>query len=162
NGEAPAAVLVTGDLTWRGTAEQFEAARTFLSRLQSIWGLDWSQIIVIPGNHDITWTPGGADGAEPPRAEAEAAYRTFLSQALRFAPEAQLSIGRRFLLGNFVPVDLVALNSVRLESETYRGYGYVGADQVREAFSAMGWERGTDPGPKLRILALHHHVVPVV
>jgi predicted phosphodiesterase len=158
----PAAVILSGDLTWKGDADEFEYARRFVSRLHSIWGLDWSQILTIPGNHDITWT--GAPGAAglPAGAEAESAYRTFVSQGLRFNPNEHLSMGRRFLLDNFIPVDVLALNSVRLESETYRGFGFVGPDQLEHGFNAMGWEKGSEPGPKLRILALHHHVVPVV
>ncbi|MEN3281411.1 MAG: hypothetical protein V7607_2551 [Solirubrobacteraceae bacterium] len=160
-GKAPAAVLVTGDLTWQGTQAQFELARTFLSRLQSIWGLDWSQLIVIPGNHDITWTQAPGPPGAAATAAAEAGYRTFLGQAVRFNPGEQLSMGRRYLLSNFVPVDIVALNSVRLESGQFAGYGFVGADQVREAFEQMGWTRGPKGEPRIRVLALHHHVVPV-
>ena len=160
-GRAPAAVVVAGDLTWQGTAEQFEYARSFLSRLQSIWGLDWSQLIVIPGNHDITWTKAPGPPGTAVAADAEAGYRMFLNQAARFAPGDQLSMGRRYLLGNFVPLDIVALNSVRLERAEFAGYGFVGSDQVREAFEAMGWGKGSQGEPRVRVLALHHHVVPV-
>jgi Calcineurin-like phosphoesterase len=161
--QPPVAVIVSGDLTWHGSPDEFEYAREFLSRLRSAWGLDWSQFVVVPGNHDITWLRGdGADPGRPPQPEAEDAYRRFFGQALRFNAPEQLSLGRRYLLGNFVPVDVVAVNSCRLEQETYRGYGFVGLDQVREAFEGMGWRTGSEPGPKVRVLVLHHHVVPVV
>lgn len=54
------------------------------------------------------------------------------------------------------------MNSSRLEREAYRGYGYVGLDQLRGAFEGMGWSKGGEAGPKVRVLVLHHHVVPVV
>jgi 3',5'-cyclic AMP phosphodiesterase CpdA len=159
----PVAVIVSGDLTWLGKPAEFEYAREFLSRLRSAWALDWSQFVIVPGNHDITWlTEAAGDAGRPAGPQAEEAYRRFFSQALRFNAPEQLSLGRRYLLGNFVPVDVVAVNSSRLEREDYRGYGYVGLDQLRQAFETMGWEKGGESGPKVRVLVLHHHVVPVV
>lgn len=159
----PAAVVVSGDVSWRGRATEFETAREFLSRLKSAWDLDWSQFIIVPGNHDIAWTTN-ADGSpgSPAGPVAEQAYRRFLAQALHLEVPDQLSLGRRYLLDNFVPIDIVAVNSCRLERDEYRGYGFVGADQLTSAFESMGWTAGGEPGPKLRILVLHHHVVPVV
>ena len=161
-GQAPAAVLIVGDLTWAGSPEQFEFARAFLSQLRSAWDIDWQQFVVIPGNHDITWLGGNGQAGQPAAAEAEAGYRKFLQDTLRYIPGDQLSMGRRFLLGNFVPVDVVAVNSVRLEREEFRGYGYVGMDQLTNAFHEMGWTSERRAEPRVRVLALHHHVVPVV
>ena len=156
-------MIVSGDLTWHGTAPEFDYTREFLSRLRSAWSLEWSQFVVVPGNHDITWIRGdAATGGQPAGPEAEAAYRRFFGQALRFPAPDQLCLGRRYLLGNFVPVDVVAVNSCRLEREAYRGFGFVGLDQLRLAFDAMGWTKGSEAGPKVRVLVLHHHVVPVV
>lgn len=160
-GGKPAAVLLAGDLTWEGSQNEFEIARTLVSTLQSVWDLHWSQVLAIPGNHDITWLSNGGQAGQPSGAQAEANYRAFVSQAFKFPSPDHLCMGRRLLLDNFVPVDLVAVNSCRLESEEYRGYGYVGADQLRYAFEQMGWTPGPDPGPRFRVLALHHHVVPV-
>jgi 3',5'-cyclic AMP phosphodiesterase CpdA len=159
----PTAIIVSGDLTWHGSADEFEHARTFLSRLKSAWSLDWSQFVIVPGNHDITWLTDDHGGAgRPAVAEAEGAYRRFFAQALRFNAPEELSLGRRYLLDTFVPVDVVGVNSCRLERDEYRGYGYVGLEQLRRAFDAMGWGKGSEPGPKVRVLVLHHHVVPVV
>ena len=169
HGGPPAAVLLNGDLTWHGTPEQFEMARSLVSQLSSTWGLHWAQMLAIPGNHDITWIPaedGAADAegqaGQPSGTEAEASYRDFVNAALRFPAGSQLSMGRRFLLRNDVLVDIVAVNSCRLEREEYRGYGYVGRDQLREAFAEMGWREDQPPTPRLRVLALHHHVLPVL
>ncbi len=48
NRVAPDAVVVSGDLTQRARAEQFEQARAFLERLPK-------PQIVVPGNHDIPY-----------------------------------------------------------------------------------------------------------
>jgi predicted phosphodiesterase len=61
-----------------------------------------------------------------------------------------------------MPVDIVAVNSSQLESRHFAGYGFVSRGQLVGAAEAMGWTRGPEKGPKLRLLVLHHHVVPVV
>ena len=57
----PALVLLSGDITQRATARQFEAARQFVQRLSPV------PVLAIPGNHDIplwalwarVWAPYG-------------------------------------------------------------------------------------------------------
>ncbi|MDP1847639.1 MAG: metallophosphoesterase [Solirubrobacteraceae bacterium] len=161
----PAGVILAGDLTWEGSAEQFEHARSFVSRLRSAWELDLhSQVLAIPGNHDITHLEPGGGAPAPGQAAgpiAELGFREFVSQALKFPANDYLSMGRRLLLGNGVPVDVLALNSCRLELHDYAGYGYVGRDQALAGFAEMGWTPGRERGPRLRILVIHHHVLPV-
>ncbi len=51
NREAPDLVVVSGDLTQRARAREFESAGTFLSALSSPY-------LAVPGNHDIPlWQP---------------------------------------------------------------------------------------------------------
>jgi 3',5'-cyclic AMP phosphodiesterase CpdA len=47
HGCAPDAIVLTGDLTQRATATQFDAARRFLAQLPAV------PLLVLPGNHDI-------------------------------------------------------------------------------------------------------------
>jgi 3',5'-cyclic AMP phosphodiesterase CpdA len=44
--QQPALVVVSGDLTQRARARQFEAARSFLARISA-------PVLVVPGNHDV-------------------------------------------------------------------------------------------------------------
>jgi 3',5'-cyclic AMP phosphodiesterase CpdA len=163
---APAAVILSGDLTWRGSSEEYEYARQFVSELRSGWALEPDDFIVIPGNHDIQWAEQDS-GYDPKHAvtlapgDAEANYREFIKTALGFPAEPTLAMGRRVLLGNFIPLDIVALNSCRLEQQHFAGYGYVGLDQLEHAIDQMGWRAGPPDGPLVRLLVLHHHVLPV-
>ena len=50
------AVLVSGDISNRAVAEEFEAAAQFLRDLQSDFKLSPQQIVLVPGNHDLNWT----------------------------------------------------------------------------------------------------------
>jgi hypothetical protein len=168
--QGPAAVVLSGDFTWLGTAAEFDQAATLIDALQSAYGLHPSRFVICPGNHDIQWTELDAAAAYTPKAPvsrakqvAEAHYRAFAAKALQLTfPAGSLAMGRRFLLSNFMPIDIIAVNSSQLESQHFAGFGFVSREQLLNAMRAMGWERGPEKGPKLRMLVLHHHVVPVI
>ena len=160
----PAAIIVSGDLTYFAKPEEYEVAHEFLRTLRSAWGLDTHQFVVIPGNHDIAWEkspPPAADGSVSLSGpEAEKNYREFYHRFFGVAPNAFLSMGRRYILSNYNAVDVLAVNSSRLEQKDFPGHGYVSVQQFDEAYKAMGWQTD-DSEIKHRLMVLHHHLVPV-
>jgi calcineurin-like phosphoesterase family protein len=50
---APDAILVTGDISFSGTAEQYKTARTWLLDLAKLLKLDETHLFLVPGNHDV-------------------------------------------------------------------------------------------------------------
>jgi 3',5'-cyclic AMP phosphodiesterase CpdA len=164
-GVPPAAVILSGDFTWKGEPDEYLWAGEFIDHLQSVFKLQPSRFVVCPGNHDIRWStaspydPAAPVTVAPPQAQAN--YRAFAKDTLQLGlPDSSLAMGRRFLLSNFLPVDIVALNSSRLEQQHFAGYGFVSRAQLDEAVAAMNW-RSDNKGAQLRIIVLHHHVVPV-
>jgi len=162
----PAAVIISGDLTWKGTKTEFQEALTFITMLRSLYDLDpFFDLIIVPGNHDITWGQQDTD-YDPHSAvrysstEAERNYREFFTRTVGVPPNKYLSMGRRYLLQNFVTIDLMGLNSSRIENQKLSGYGYVGLDQLSNAASSMGWSKGAKP-VTYRLAVLHHHLLPV-
>src|SRR2546422_8451639 len=95
--ERPAAVIITGDITWRGDPAEFQEALTFVTRLSSLYGVDsFLDLIVVPGNHDITWADQ-SDGKYDPKREvrfssedAERNYRNFFSRTIGVPANAYL------------------------------------------------------------------------
>ena len=162
----PAAVIVSGDLTWQGKAEEFDLAYDFIRMLQSTLDLDSYHFVIIPGNHDIQWGKqhkSEYDRTKPVarlQAQAEENYKTFFKKCFGLPPTDFLSVGRRYVLGNYISLDIVGLNSSRLEQRHFAGYGYVSSEQVQEAARDMGWLNMQYP-TKYRLLVLHHHVIPV-
>jgi 3',5'-cyclic AMP phosphodiesterase CpdA len=166
-GEPPAAVILSGDFTWQGTPEEFAKALDFIDHLQSVFEIHRSRFIVCPGNHDIQWSPPAED-YDPDKPvtvatpDAQANYRSFVSDAIKLSlPSDSMAIGRRFLLSNFVPVDIISLDSSRLEQESFAGYGFVSRQQIDDAAEKLGWG-ASEKGGQYRVLVLHHHVVPVL
>jgi len=164
--EAPGVLLVTGDLTWRGLEAEFEHAAEFIDKLCSVFGLGREHLIIVPGNHDIAWAGGGKGDYDPkspvadPPERAEAAYRAFFNGVVGFPPNDYLSLGRRYVLGNYTAVDFIGLNSCRLEQEHFAGFGFVSSPQLTNAVESMRWRSGDYP-VHVRVLAMHHHVAPV-
>lgn len=164
----PAALLLTGDFTWMGTAAEFDLALEFIQKLQSAFDLKPEQLVMLPGNHDIQWSTQEPVEYDPsqevslPPEKAEENYRDFAAKVVRFTPEPYLSMGRRFILGNYLALDVVALNSCRLEQQRFAGFGFVQRQQLEDAARRMGWHEDNAARVHYRLLALHHHVVPVV
>lgn len=49
------AVILSGDISNRATEEEFEATTVFLKKLQEEFQLDKDQLVIVPGNHDVSW-----------------------------------------------------------------------------------------------------------
>lgn len=159
-------VIVSGDLAWKAQAEEFKAAAGFVREISARSPrLDPYQVALCPGNHDLRFS------ADPSRKDAEvtvapeqarAAFASFYEELFFLQPNAFLSSGRRLLLGNALPVEMVCLNtSLLVQAEAlFQGHGYVGEDQLEDAAKQMGWVDSTSPTP-LRMLVLHHHLLPV-
>lgn len=166
---APAGVIISGDLTWQAKEEEFEMAAKFIELLRSEFALEPYHFVVVPGNHDIKWVEDPAEKpirGKPrevkfPEAEAKRNFRDFYTRLFGIPPNNSFSQGRRFLLGNYVTIDVIALSSSELEQTHFAGYGYVGAEQLQVAMKEMSWEEGK-PRTSYRLVTLHHHLLPVV
>jgi len=164
--DPPAAVVISGDLTWQGKPEEFDDALDLILKLRSVFELDpYYDLVVVPGNHDIVWAQqneGDYDRKKPvqfPSHEAQKNYADFFVRALGLPPNDYLSLGRRYLLSNYVTLDILGLNSTRLEQKHFAGYGFVGLEQVEAAASSMGWSSKNER-TTYRMMVLHHHVIP--
>ena len=162
----PAAVIISGDLTWQGQKEEFEYAADFIRRLSSAFDLAPHHFVIIPGNHDMQWgdqTISDYDRTAKvtrPVDEAQRNYRQFFKEVFGVVPASYLSMGRRYILRNYVPIDICGINSSMLEAKHFAGYGYVSLEQLDKVAEAMEWS-ASQTRAKFRLLVLHHHIVPV-
>ena len=53
DGERPDLVCFTGDLADWGLASEYAKATELVDELVRVLGIEWSQIYVVPGNHDV-------------------------------------------------------------------------------------------------------------
>jgi 3',5'-cyclic AMP phosphodiesterase CpdA len=99
------ALVVSGDLVNRATADEYAAAGLFLEKLKSGFGLTSHAVVLVPGNHDVSWAHGKRAYRLVERAEVkgELVAGTYIEHGpevvglrddeayrLRFAPFAEL------------------------------------------------------------------------
>lgn len=150
----------------------------FFERMMSSYALDPRQIAIVLGNHDIAFSEKPAEkhvAVTRAATESEAAYRQFYEGMFRIAPNEFLSCGRRLLVAGVLPIDMVCLNSSLLQqhpdfksdpgasSPVFQGQGFVGARQLADAAKHYRWDgERYSPMRALRVVVLHHHVLPVI
>src|SRR5262249_16851872 len=96
---------------------------------------------------------------------AKESYSKFYRRLFDHEANGFLSGGRRFLIGGAMAVDVIALNTAYLDQapDAFQGPGFVGHEQLEAAAKAMEWNVQINPDhPRaVRIVVLHHHLVPV-
>jgi predicted phosphohydrolase len=160
-------LILSGDLTWRASGEEFDLANDFIEDVKSWAKLTASHVIVCPGNHDLafsdeTWKKGTPAKLVTSLSAAE--YSRFYERLYEVKPTADLACGRRFWVPDGGLVDVVALNSSSLQQVpgAFQGQGFLGARQLDATASAMRWSRDPARAKAIRICVLHHHVVPII
>lgn len=136
-------VAISGDLSQRARAGEFQRARVFIKHAEQV-----SKVIVVPGNHDVAWwfSPLGlGDDRQLLRK-----YRAYISENI----EPVLRVPG----ATFVGVN--TSHGITLRTLTWRMrdlsiIGYVREDQLARA--AAEFERS--PAGDARVLVLHHNAV---
>ncbi len=164
-----ASLLISGDFTWKGDREEFALASEFIDYLCSVNNLDKSLLSMCPGNHDLSFHVEEQNGdttnefIQKNYQKSRAAYGDFYLKYFDVKPNESMSSGRRLLLNNTIPVEIVLLNSVTLQQtkESFQGHGFIGQSQLEEVEKEMGFCKGKKPRNVTRICVMHHHLMPV-
>lgn len=163
-----AGIIITGDLTWSASKDEFEQVASFLKDAMSRFSLTNNQIFLCPGNHDIRFTDEPWKSNAPvERAlnDAKENYINFYSELYNINPNNWLCSGKRIVTGSGFCLDIVLLNSSYLTQQrhVFQGHGFVGQAQREHVQNKMNWTTLNDQSPKtFRIVAMHHHLIPVL
>nr|MDT0656633.1 NACHT domain-containing protein [Micromonospora sp. DSM 115978] len=153
-------IVLSGDLTEQAVRSEFDQARAFIDQLCVRTGLDYRRVVVVPGNHDVSWALSESYFAEcraeetepkPPYARKWRHYQRFvtgLHGETAFTEEQPYRVHRFDELG----VVVAALNSTMRESHAEH-HGWCGTEQLRWAAEQL---RACDG--LLRVGVLHHNV----
>jgi predicted phosphodiesterase len=160
------AIVVTGDFTTGGDwtdktraqiLREFEMLRTHLK-------LDKNMILAVPGNHDIVrYPPGTAVSAAEIATGAQTTYkherdfRTFVDELIGRDWRDALNFIRRLRLSN-VDLLICVLNSCTIAATEWTEYGFVGTSGI-DTLKRLSQEQIVRP--TFKIMALHHHLLPV-
>jgi 3',5'-cyclic AMP phosphodiesterase CpdA len=156
-------VVITGDLTFMGSAEEYSAAAQGLNALVGKLDLDPNRFVIIPGNHDIQWTRDDKYVETAPVTvapeKATANYRAFYRGFYGHDSDQTLAMGRRFLLPCGIAFEVCGVNSSSLATggSFLAGMGRIEESSFTKVANALKW--GEDGGFGLRVLLTHHHLV---
>jgi hypothetical protein len=159
-------LLVTGDFTTQGDWSDLTRNRILqeFESLRKALELPRDCVMAIPGNHDIIRYKEGEKvdvsaiaAAKQTTYHHERDYRTFLEELTGRGWREPLNYYRKFRHADFELV-IAALNSCTITATEWTEYGYVGELGV-SVLNEVG--RMKVQKPTFRLMALHHHVVPV-
>ncbi|MFO0723116.1 MAG: metallophosphoesterase [Myxococcota bacterium] len=158
-------VLITGDIVYSGKREEYEAFHELLLRFAQELAVDFAQIIVCPGNHDVDRArvdiyseigyqtliknPGDADALwsnDAKRKDATARQDAFNAFAANFGKATQsIQLGAR-------SIGISALNSAwRAFDDGDKGRLFLSTSQIIESLKQI-------QETEIRILATHHPI----
>ncbi|WP_159281494.1 metallophosphoesterase family protein [Rahnella variigena] len=183
-------MIVSGDLTWKATAEEFDLTSEFFKAICSVKRVNIDAIGFCPGNHDVSfsehlpenvkvaledyheaqmgkkeiskinWELLAARDVAP---ECKKNYKDFFKSIVGTEPNEFLSMGKRFVIRNQKIVDFCFLNSNHLQQHkvAFQGQGFVGIEQLTDAAIEMQWEGNEKISGGIRVVVLHHNLYPV-
>lgn len=161
-------IIIAGDFTWCASEKEFSLAEQFILKLMDKYSIKRSQIILVPGNHDIAFLKDYKGDFEKNKIvevaskEARENYINFYDNIFQIKPKEEfLCSARRILLRNNLPIEIIGLDSNILQQEEDRfvGQGFVGQHQLSYIYTQMELLENCDVY-SYRILVLHHHIIP--
>jgi 3',5'-cyclic AMP phosphodiesterase CpdA len=155
------ALLLTGDFVETGESAEFELAADFVRTLSASISVSADRILMIPGNHDVTWNPSEFNRSHPDEVASLKNFEQFRSELRSDSPsEVQLldlasPTSKRRLL-------VFGLNSNYVEGPDASGVGWVSNASI-EAAHAL-YRQHVPPGSAQPVvwIVVHHHLVPVI
>lgn len=183
-------LIVSGDLTWKATAEEFKMSAAFFEDICSVKRINIDAIGFCPGNHDVSFSrtlPNDVKQALESYHESQMGekviseidwnvlvgravqpeykdnYKQFFNSIVGTNPNEYLSMGKRFLIKNQKIVDFCFLNSNHLQQHkvAFQGQGFVGINQLNDASKEMNWDGNEKISGGFRVVVLHHNLYPV-
>lgn len=158
----PDLMVLSGDITETADEDQFVDALAFVDEVCAVTGLSRERVVVVPGNHDVSWSWSEAHFFQCKAKKREFAVPYFpkWENYQRFVTELHgptaFTAERPYRLHRFddLRVAVAAMNSTIKESHRPDDhYGWCGDDQLRWFARELGELDGM-----LRIGALHHNV----
>lgn len=156
----PDLIALTGDISSAAKPTEYLQAESFVEQLRKIWGGDDVPVVVVPGNHDVSWD---LDDLHAPTFSGLrfAPFRHFQDETCSSRVSTRHSY-RHDACGDFVSFfdselfTAIGFNTAAKESKSQKPHhGHVSEWQLDEARQLVLNSKG-----RYRIALLHHHLVP--
>jgi 3',5'-cyclic AMP phosphodiesterase CpdA len=144
------ALVLSGDVfSQRDSLERTEARLQLTALARAVSA---RQIVMVPGNHDVDWTAPAPDRLYD--------YDQLAVDLSALGRPSQLPELHVVSESDARPLVIAALNSCMLESESQRGLGLVG-DQQLDSLARLLADGDITAKTATLVATLHHHLLPV-
>ena len=137
-------VAISGDVTQRARAGEFQRARSFIQRAERAG----SEVIVVPGNHDVAWWRAPLGFGDPDAMYRK--YRQYISQDI----EPVLRIAGATLIGLNTSLGVIR-QTLTWNLRDLSIIGHLTRPQTDRARAEFARSRGDDA----RVIVMHHNPV---
>lgn len=151
-------LVVSGDFTQTAQTAEFKLAERSLKKIIGAVNLSEERVVMIPGNHDVSWSIRRSDPNEP--ALAFGPYMRFrgkFGNKLRANPEPHELYEIHDYIKDLGCVVLGLNSAVMEEQDEHRGY--IGETQLQSALTEV--EQLCVGQAPIKIAVFHHHIMPV-
>jgi hypothetical protein len=153
------ALVLAGDIAGNGKPEEYDRAEVVITTLLSRMKVPAERTVIVPGNHDLDWTPGKLAVMEANRPVSKGNYGRFLRLIGKSVSggvdmvSVKSKSGRRMLR-------ILGFDSNEVEGPQASGIGYISQAAFHSAEARMSKGDATAPGGTFTWLVVHHHVFP--
>ncbi len=160
----PEIVLVTGDFTETGNADEYKWFKEgFLKLLQLSEFKEVKYVMLVPGNHDFSWDliETRSDGYVSMCKELEKGLSRIDKENIQKKADSNL-IKHIYIKGKEKNLLLIGMNSMKIDSPEKPGLGYFSKEQLRIVGDIISEYKRNNKDIKTQIfVAFHHHLLPV-
>jgi tetratricopeptide (TPR) repeat protein len=159
-------LAISGDLTYRARAEEFDLVKAFLDEVCQGIGISRERVVIVPGNHDVDWLGSKQDVSrrfDNYLGFLDSFYGSDLFRTLYPYVKWDLKVNSKrpaaFEIVSSVrigPVVIVGMNSCVYETDQNH-YGFVGGRQLEVVDALLAPHREQT---SVRVAVFHHHLHP--
>lgn len=159
HGSPPVSVLVvSGDLLSTDQPSDAAEAQDGLKQLMATLDLDPSNVLCVPGNHDLTWDTKWHKNKLHFYDEVIASARAVGAVGSDPEPPRVVCFEGD---GSSRPLAFVLFNSCRIESRQLAGLGEIGVKQLRDAKQHLD-DLEVSADSHVIVAVMHHHLLPIL
>lgn len=160
----PEIVLVTGDFTEKGNADEYKWFKdSFLKMFSLTCFKSVKHVILVPGNHDFSWDveETRADNYKNMCRDLERNL-TKINSNKNLQKEADENLIKHiYVKGEHKNILLIGMNSMKIDSKEKPGLGYFSKEQLRTVSKIIANYKENEVTRTQVFVAFHHHLLPV-
>ena len=159
----PNIVLVTGDFTETGNADEYKWFKEGFSKLLQLSCFsNVEYVLLVPGNHDFSWSleETRADNYVNMCKELEKGLSVVADEDLQRVANDNL-IKHIYIKSNNKGLLLIGMNTMKIDSPKKPGLGYFSKEQLRIVADIISEYKKKEISKTQIFVAFHHHLLPV-